>query len=108
MLTVEQIEKLSKIMGLTALINEQGKYCTFMNFSGHIDMLEIRIRKSKKNYSSPIADCELSLSDRPEYYQSIGARMDQIIQTLEKFLMEDNIPYEYLEKIERIEYDYIF
>lgn len=107
MLTVEQIGKLSKIMGLTALINEQGKYCTFMSFSGHVDMLEIRIRKSKKNYNSPIADCELSLN-RPEYFKSIDERMDQIIQTLEQFITQDDIPCEYLEQIERIEYDYIF
>lgn len=108
MLTTVQFSKVNKILGLSVLINEKGKYCTFVRFSGHVDEMEIDVRKSKKHYNEEIARSTFSLKRGRWGNKTLDERFDEVITTLEKFLLEDEVPYDYLQEIERIEYDYKF
>lgn len=108
MLTPEQFAKVNKIIGLTLMINEQGKYCTFLRFSGHIDVVEIDIRKSKDEYHDEIADSRISLKGYRWENKTLDNRLDEVIEVLGRFVEEVDIPYDYLREIERIEYNYEF
>ena len=44
-----------EIMFLAYAVHEQTEYCVFINFSGHVDSLEIQICPSKDEYQTKIA-----------------------------------------------------
>lgn len=102
-------QKVNTIQGLALLINMKTEYCVFIQYSGHISGLEISIRASKEHYGEHVADSQVYINEK--HYSGkheLYTRLDRIIETLEQFLLDKGIPYEYLRKIERIEYNYRF
>lgn len=81
------------------LINQYTDYCVFFDYSGHIDSIDIRIRKSKKEYDKDI--CETTIRTKYYEYQNEG-RMDAMLEAkvdvLKSILDTKEIPYELMEE----------
>lgn len=107
-LSLEEFKLLNKINALALLINNRTKYCVFVRYSGHVDTLEIRICESKKNYTDQVAESDIELYPPRWGYKTLVQRYEEVIETLEHFLKDDGVPYDYLHEVERIEYDYKF
>lgn len=59
----EKEKVIQEIMDLTFLINEQTAMCTFIRFSGHVDVLYIDISESKEDYTSRLFEFEARTTD---------------------------------------------
>lgn len=85
-------EKLAtEIMYLSTLVNANTELCSFVRYSGHVDVLHVQISESKENYNSKIFDKEAYTSNRVglSYLKDIRAELIQI-------LTDHNVPYETL------------
>lgn len=52
----ERIKLILEIMALAYLVNEHTEYCVFINYFGHVDSLDIKIRESKERYNSEVCE----------------------------------------------------
>jgi 2-keto-4-pentenoate hydratase/2-oxohepta-3-ene-1,7-dioic acid hydratase in catechol pathway len=49
-LNMEKTKLIQEIIFLAMLVQERNGHCVFVNFSGHVESMDISIRKSKKDY----------------------------------------------------------
>jgi hypothetical protein len=85
---VNELEKqklISEIMQLAMAINFQTDYCVFVDFSGHVDELSIRIVESKENYKERV--CASSTYLNREYtmqrLEDMKIKLIEILETKE-------------------------
>lgn len=107
-LSLEEFKLLNKINALALLINNRTKYCVFVRYSGHVDNIDISISESKSYYNNKVAEAIIELYPSGWGNKTLVERYEEVIETLEHFLQDDKIPYDYLHEVERIEYDYKF
>lgn len=115
--TKEQL--VTEVVYLSALCNVNTNRCVFINFSGHVQVLEISICESKEEFHKKLASARISLKP----YQSLTT--DEEIQAFEEktiqrllevrtvlldFLREGDINPDYFNKhVEVVErYSYTF
>jgi hypothetical protein len=102
--------KIQELIGLAMKVQETTEYCVFIRFSGHINNLEIEIRKSKKAYQTRIIDSEFETGGLFVTDERFEKRYQEIRGFLVDILKKGKIDYEYdsVWKKERVEYDYKF
>lgn len=52
-------EIILKLMQLALKIESETDKCVFINYSGHVDSIEVRIAESKKNYNNWLYDSRI-------------------------------------------------
>lgn len=83
------------IMHLAYLVHSRTNYCVFINFSGHVNNLEVSIRKSRAEWQTKVLKTEfyteyIRLSRSGDPLALLNAK----IAILKRILDEGNIPYE--------------
>ncbi len=58
------IKLIGEVMALAYLINSNTEYCTFIDYSGHVDKLEISVRKSKDDTKTKLYNSEFYVDGR--------------------------------------------
>lgn len=53
---------LREVMGLVEKINNTTDHAVFLDYSGHVSLLNVRVGKSKEEYQNKILDCSFYLS----------------------------------------------
>lgn len=61
-----------RMLGLAYMIQLETSYCVFIDYSGHVDTLEVDIRESKKNWQQKVASCNIYTSEKYEEFQKSG------------------------------------
>jgi lipopolysaccharide biosynthesis glycosyltransferase len=97
---MDNFQKVAELMMLATLINEKTEYCTMVDFSGHVNSVRFRVRKSKENYKEQIFNSDFYV-DRltEERYQQIKDKFIEILKTKEIDLSD-------LDKREVVSYEY--
>lgn len=98
-----------KIMHLAYLVHETTKFCVFIEFSGHVNGLYVRIRESKKNWQVEVLGTEITESYmKHEKAGEALAYLTAKVEVLEHILREQEIPYEELDYEEEYVRHYTF
>ena len=71
---------IQEIMNLAFLVNQRTERCVFIRFSGHVDGLEIDVRKSKENYNTEYCDTESYTTDSIEELKFIRANLIKLLR----------------------------
>ena len=58
----KKIQLITEVITKSVILNDKTDTCVFIDYSGHIDRLKIRITESKENYNNEIASCDLKLT----------------------------------------------
>ena len=85
-----------KLMHLAYLVHTLTDYCVFINFSGHVEHLDISVRKSKENWQTQLFFSEIVLAYH-KYCVEDGpttAELRAKIEILERIIQEGEIPFE--------------
>jgi putative sterol carrier protein len=95
-----------RAMALAHMVNQYTEYCVFVNYSGHVQSMEIRISQSKQLYSLTVLETEFYTA----YKQHSGpdAEIQAKIDVLSKILHEKLVPFDDLEYTESIVKKYTF
>lgn len=111
-LTQEEIKELDeliiKAMTYGYLVHAKTEYCVFVRFHGHVESLEIEIRKSIKDWQTRVCETEMT-SKTKEYYnkQASFADLKGKIDVLKNILDTHEIPYDAMDyTIEQIKHHY--
>jgi len=91
----EKTRLVLEVMQLAYLVQRYTEYCIFIRYSGHIDSLEIDIRKSRKEWDKEILKTEISKTYQ-EYYEKrdLLRELKTKRDVLAKIINEQRIPYE--------------
>jgi hypothetical protein len=102
--------KVQELIGLAMKVQETTEYCVFIQFSGHVNNLEIDISKSKKNYKDRVIESEFRTDGPYVTKEHFERRYKEIKGFLVNILKKGKIDYEHdsVWKEERVEYDYKF
>ena len=92
----EQDKLIIEIMQLGYLVQRYTDYCVFVTFSGHVDQLEINIRKSKENWQTEVLKTEFytEYEKLARYDKNPLAFLEAKRNILAQIIKENNIPYE--------------
>ena len=95
-----------EIFALALLVNEETDYCVFVDFSGHVDSIEVRFAESKQNYNKKIFGTDVKTNFLKRYEKNKKdnlAYLKSQRDVMKRVLDEGEIPYEELtEHIEKI------
>lgn len=88
-----------EIMSLAFAVHESTEYCVFIDFSGHVNSLEISIRESVERYQNKVCDTEV-YSVYKEYYDigEADAHLKAVRDILKKILKDGEVPYGEMER----------
>lgn len=90
-----------EIMNLAFLVDQETPYCVFIDWSGHVENLEISIRESKDRYTVKVAEMEFYTwwskrnKNKGVGYDALKAKKE----VLESILEHHEIPYDMCEEI---------
>lgn len=107
---MEERDKLIlKIMHLAYLVHVETDYCVFIDFSGHVDSLQISIRESVAAWEVDVLETEFDTAfqdtcESGEHHVYLKAK----IQILEQILAGQEIAYENLDYEEMYSKKYYF
>lgn len=87
-ITHENKELMKQIFDVVLKINMYTTHCAFVQFSGHVNWLEVSVRESKEHYNARLYDSRIALRTQDR-------TGEDLIETLEK-----------LQQIETGEFDY--
>ena len=95
---------LAKIMCLAMLINRKTELCCFVNDSGHVRSMDIKLYPTVKNYNgTPVSfEVKYDASGDPYWYVDSDERLQEInrcIEFLETCLKDRSINYDMLNKV---------
>lgn len=77
-------QKVTELIMLATLINEQTEYCTFVDFSGHVNKFYFSLREGKEEYETKLFDSNFYLKElTEERYQEIKSKFIEILETKE-------------------------
>jgi hypothetical protein len=108
-MTNEKQKLALEIMALALLVDQNTDYCVFIDYSGHVESMDISIRQDKKNYQNKVCESKVyrifqDLNKKGDAYASLKSRRD----VLKHILEEKEIPYhemtEHVEKISHWEF----
>lgn len=94
----EKQQLILKIMHLAYLVHEMTEFCVFIDFSGHINRLDVRIRESKENWQNEVM--EASITESYMKHEKAGEILPYLTakaEVLEHILQEQEIPFEELD-----------
>ena len=98
-----------EIMQLAYLIQANGKFCAFINFSGHIDQLEVSIRESRENWQNELLKTEFYTEYKKLHTEGNPlAYLEAKRNILAQIINENSIPYEECEVEQYLVSDYSF
>ena len=82
---MEKIKLMQEVIFLAMQVQEQTDYCVFINFSGHVNCIEIEICKSKKDYEKNVAKSYIRLNDEwsIERLKEVKATLLEILESKE-------------------------
>lgn len=104
--------EIAKIIGdittLATMVNELTDVCVFVDFSGHVSLLRVRVTPSKKEYNDVIVSDELYTSERWNKSEAGLKSLIQIKLGLKKILRDKKVNTKGLSYTIREEYDYHF
>lgn len=105
-MNIKRDDLVIRAMALAHLVNQYTDYCVFVNYSGHVQSVEIRITESKKLYSHSVLATEFYSA----YKQHSGpdAEIQAKIDVLKQILKEKAIPFDDLEYAENLLREYTF
>lgn len=70
------VSSFAEIALLAAKINNETSFCVFFDYSGHVDLLRISIRESKKNFNKELIASEFNVvlptSPEEDSYYKVG------------------------------------
>jgi len=96
-LNIEAQELVIEIMVLGFLVNQNTDFCTFVDFSGHVNHLRIDIRKSKSLYTEELCDTQFYIDKLDEYEKQDDLKWLKVKRDHLKSILDTNdIPYEEL------------
>ena len=106
---VERERLVVRLMHLAYMVHENTDYCVFINFSGHIDRIEISIRESMKNWQTKVLEAEIQNKFNEIYSETKDAHLAALrakVAVLEQILKDGEVDYyqdgvEYEEWLER-------
>jgi hypothetical protein len=106
----EQDKLIIEIMQLGYLVQRYTKYCVFIDFSGHIDKLEINIRESKENWRTKVLDTEFYTEYEKLYKHEKDpfAFLKAKRNILARIIREEEIPYEDCDVEQHVVNEYSF
>ena len=97
-----------EIMNLAYIVDQETEYCVFINFSGHVQGLEVEIRESKSNWSTKVAEMDFYAFWNEKYkdipYDDLKAKK----LVLESILENHDIPYDMCVRIAETTYKHTF
>lgn len=105
----EKIKLVLEIMSLAILVDQQTDYCVFVDYSGHIESLDIDVSESKENWRNKICKAGIRAAfsnyvDKGEENAYLKSRRDVLREILETH----EIPYhemtEHVEEIRKYEF----
>lgn len=116
---MEQTDKearlIMKAMNLAYLVQARTSYCVFINYSGHVDSLDISIRESREKYNNELAKSHIyGWESYYEHYKKYTTKKDKNasikakIDLLKSILTNHEIDYSMCEREEQINYNYSF
>ena len=107
----DKLKLMFECIALAVLINEHTDYCVFIDFSGHIDTLDVSIRKNKDQYQIRLCETEMKTAYLSWYHEDksdVNAWLKAKRDVLKQILDENDIPYDTMdEQIETL-VTYIF
>lgn len=74
----EKSKLMTEIMFLAMKLQNETDHVVFVNLSGHVNWIDLSIRKSKENYNDEVASCRI--------YLSHGNSLDRLQEVKEKLL----------------------
>lgn len=97
-------EGLIKIYTLSMLINRKTDMCVFISDMGHVEKLELRIPKNRKEYLEKQIEVEISYANKINRSWDIDSdyrleTIEETIKVLEDILKNKKINYDYLEPV---------
>lgn len=92
---MENIKEIATLLGevqmLGYLVNEHTKHAVFIDFSGHVKSLRIRIASSKENFIEDLTVDEFYVE--PERWGDPTQKLKLLKLRLRKILRDNKIPY---------------
>jgi len=101
----EKQQLVLRIMRLAYLVHENTSYCAFIRYSGHVDELQVEIRRSKDIWQEKLFQVELV--DHYTERKNEGSRypqLDATVALLENILRDGRIDFDEVGEYE-IRYD---
>jgi hypothetical protein len=95
---MEKQKLVAEILQLAMAVNFQTDYCVFVDFSGHVSELTIRIVESKENYKERVCTSRTYL-DRDYTMQRLEAMKTKLIEILETKQIDTSIMNYQIEEI---------
>jgi hypothetical protein len=98
-------------MALGYLINRTTEYAVFVNLSGHVDSLDVRICRGKETgYNDELARCEFNLNGKYEKWEFDGANrwLEMKRDMLKEIAETRSIPYEAMMREAEVIYHHYF
>lgn len=102
---------LTEAFYLSAWINMNTSMCVFLDMSGHIDHIQIRIRESKQNYQKELAETEFTYGTEEQelhgynfrkYSTSQLEKISEKVEILRTIARDRLISTEYMKPITEI------
>lgn len=99
--------EITKLFYLSLLVNRYSKRCVFIHMNGHISNLEISVSNSKTDWNYMPVRCEINYNNSQDYEWNIDSKkrlsyLQDKVEFLERICIEDKIPYEWCNPIERV------
>lgn len=82
-----------EIQALSYMVNAFTNYCVFVNFSGHVNSIQVRIAESKENYHENLANTDLYLESKYQKPEVTIERLNTLKSNLKKILRKNKIDY---------------
>lgn len=114
-LTEEQQQERDKLiiecMALGYAVNRYTEYCTFVDFSGHVDSISIRICPNKNRFNDEIATSEFNIKGKYQNESGFLMEPNKWLQMkrdmLREILETKSVPTEHMEyEVEHIRRHY--
>lgn len=104
----KQSKLIAEIFLLAMRVQSETNYCVFIDYSGHVETMKIRIRRSKKKYHDTVAECEFNTVVK-EYSSEENTikRMECVKETLLEILENKEVDVSNLDyEVEEIRHYY--
>lgn len=102
----ERQKLIMEIIMLAVLVQENTDYCIFLDYSGHVDSIDVRIRESKKNWQNEVCESRITTKfqdyyhkDRSDHLASLKAKRDILKEILETHEIPTHEMEEHVEHI---------
>lgn len=99
----ERAKLMAKLAYLSYVVNAETEYCVFLDYSGHVDHISIRICASKESYGNELASAEYWRADG-----EVNSWLKSKIKHLENILTTGDIDYSGMNRVVSHVYHYEF